>query len=327
MATPKILLYYVFAPIADPEAVRLWQRELCESLGLRGRILISKDGINGTVGGELEACKLYVRKTRQHPAFANLEVKWSEGTGFLPAPEQKLVGKARPAPWRISTDFPRLSVKTRAEIVSFGAPEELVVDEHGVVGGGTKLTPAQVNELVAERGDEVVFFDGRNAFEAEIGKFRDAVVPDVATTHDFVRELDSGKYDHLKQKPVITYCTGGIRCEVLSGLMKNRGFEEIYQIDGGIVRYGETFGDSGLWEGSLYVFDNRVSIDFSAETNVIGRCHRCAASSKRMVNCVDPSCREQLVVCPDHAETAVCASHGTTLAQSASEQLASEQLA
>lgn len=106
---------------------------------------------------------------------------------------------------------------------------------------------------MAERGDEVVFFDGRSAHEARIGKFKNAIIPDVTTTPDFINELDSGKYDHLKEKPIVTYCTGGIRCEVLSVLMKNRGFKEVYQIDGGIVRYGEEFGDDSLWEGSLYV--------------------------------------------------------------------------
>ncbi|MFX4798033.1 rhodanese-like domain-containing protein, partial [Acinetobacter baumannii] len=88
-----------------------------------------------------------------------------------------------------------------------------------------------------ERGNEVVFFDGRNAMEAQIGKFRDAIVPDTETTRDFIAEIESGKYDDLKDKPVVTYCTGGIRCEVLSVLMRNRGFNEVYQLDGGIVRY------------------------------------------------------------------------------------------
>ena len=95
-----------------------------------------------------------------------------------------------------------------------------------------------MQELVAERGDDVIFFDGRNSYEAKIGKFKNAVVPDVESTRDFVREIESGKYDHLKDKPVVTYCTGGIRCEILSVVMKNRGFNEVYQMDGGIVKYG-----------------------------------------------------------------------------------------
>ena len=289
VAIPKVLLYYVFTPLADPEAIRLWQRDLCEGLGIRGRILISKDGLNGTVGGDMAALKRYLRKTREYAPFKDIDFKWSEGTG--------LDGDGQ------SLDFPRLVVKVRDEIVSFGAPGELQVDAAGVIDGGTKLAPAELHELVAERGDDVVFFDGRNAFEAEIGKFKNAVVPDVATTRDFVAELDSGKYDHLKDKPVVTYCTGGIRCEVLSGLMKARGFGEVYQLDGGVVRYGEAYGDDGLWDGSLYVFDQRMSVDFSDHTSVIGTCAVCGTATKNMLNCRDLSCREQLVVCPECVAT------------------------
>ncbi|WP_022886848.1 rhodanese-related sulfurtransferase [Glaciibacter superstes] len=304
MAIPKILLYYVFTPLADPEAVRLWQRDLCEGLGLRGRILISKDGLNGTVGGELNAVKRYLRKTRDYAPFKNLDVKWSEGTGLDDDGQ--------------SLDFPRLVVKVRDEIVSFGAPGELQVDADGVVGGGAKLAPAELHDLVAERGDDVVFFDGRNAFEAEIGRFKNAVVPDVANTREFVAELDSGKYDHLKDKPVVTYCTGGIRCEVLSGLMKARGFDEVYQLDGGIARYGEAFGDDGLWNGSLYVFDQRMSVDFSNHAAVIGQCQVCGDATKNMLNCRDLSCREQLVVCQGCVAqaTPACAVHATDVANS-----------
>ncbi|WP_368497840.1 rhodanese-related sulfurtransferase [Herbiconiux sp. A18JL235] len=294
MPIPKILLYYVFAPVADPEAVRLWQRDLGESLGLRGRILISAHGINGTVGGELDAVKRYLRKTREFAPFRELDAKWSEGTALEDAP-------ASPhTPYRAITDFPRLSVKVRDEIVSFGAPDELRVDEHGVVGGGVRLTPGQVHELVDERraaGEEVVFFDGRNPFEAEIGRFENAVVPEVASTRDFVAELDSGRYDHLKSSPVVTYCTGGIRCEVLSSLMVARGFERVFQLDGGIVRYGEAYGDGGLWHGSLAVFDGRESIAFSPQVEVISHCAGCGTPTARLQNCSDPACRSRLVVC------------------------------
>ncbi|GGI45178.1 UPF0176 protein [Agromyces flavus] len=299
MPLAKILLFYVFTPLADPDAIRLWQRDLADSLGLRGRVLISKDGINGTLGGEMGSLKRYVRKTRDYPAFTAIDFKWSEGS--------ELDDEGR------SLDFPKLSVKVRDEIVSFGAPDELRVDESGVIGGGTRLSPDALHELVAERGDEVVFFDGRNALEAEIGRFRGAIVPPVETTRDFVGLLDSGAYDHLKGRPVVTYCTGGIRCEVLSSLMAARGFGELYQLDGGIVRYGERFGDDGLWEGSLVVFDGRESVDFSERAAVIGTCEGCGTPSKRTVNCTDASCRGRLVRCeacgPGH-----CARHAASVA-------------
>jgi UPF0176 protein len=289
VGVPKVLLFYRFTPLADPDAIRLWQRDLCEALGLKGRILISKDGINGTVGGELKDVKKYVRKTRQYPAFKQIDFKWSEG------------GEGS------RDDFPKLTVKVRDELVSFGAPGELTVDEHGVAGGGTRLTPEQLHKLVAEK--RVTFFDGRNSFEAEIGRFRDAVIPAVDNTRDFVAELDRGAYDHLKNEPVVTYCTGGIRCEVLSSLMINRGFREVYQLDGGVASYGETFGDRGLWEGSLYVFDERKAIEFSDRATVIGRCYVCSAPTSRMENCGELACRTQLVVCDTHASETACADH------------------
>ena len=301
MAVPKVLLYYAFTPISDPDAIRLWQRDLCESLNLRGRILISKHGINGTVGGDLDNVKMYLRKTKEYPGFKKMDAKWSDGTGL---DENGL-----------SLDFPKLSVKARPEIVAFGVPDEIEVNSRGIVGGGKKLKPHELDALVAERGDEVLFFDGRNAWEAEIGRFKNAIVPDVKTTHDFVRELESGKYDHIKDKPIVTYCTGGIRCEILTPIMKARGFKEIYQIDGGIVRYGEARGNQGLWEGSLYVFDKRITMDFVPDVKLLGTCVSCGTKSNHMVNCVDKSCREQMVVCEECAEKPVyCDEHANVKA-------------
>ncbi len=268
MELQKVILYYGFTPLEDPEAVRLWQRQLCESLGLTGRILISKHGINGTLGGPISHLKKYVKATKQYQGFNKIDFKWSDGTG---------------------QEFPKLRVRVRKEIVTFGAPGELVVDEKGVVGGGIHLNPEEVNQLVEDRGDDVIFFDGRNAFEAKIGKFKNAVVPDVENTRDFVEELESGKYDHMKDKPIVTYCTGGIRCEILSSVMINRGFKEVYQIKGGIVRYGEKFGNDGLWEGSLYVFDSRMNVDFAENAKVIGECEKCSGPTKEFYNVVTPT--------------------------------------
>lgn len=280
MAVPKIVLFYVFTPLPDPEAIRLWQQTLAASNNLTGRILISEHGINATVGGDVDDVKRYVRGTRSYPAFASADIKWSEGLG---------------------NDFPRLSVRVRDEIVTFGAPGELEVAADGVVGGGTHLSPEQVHELVDSRGDDVVFFDGRNSFEAQIGKFKNAVVPDVDTTKDFVSQLDSGAYDHLKKSPVVTYCTGGVRCEVLSSLMVARGFEEVYQLDGGIVRYAETFGDDALWEGSLFVFDKRMAMNFSDHTAVIGRCSACGNPTSRYQDFDGDAGRGLRLICLDCA--------------------------
>lgn len=302
MSVPKIILYYAFAPLSDPQAVALWQRELADSLGLRGRIIVSKHGINGTLGGEIAACKQYLKRTRQYEPFRNLskDTKWSDAAGYAPDQAKMNDGRDRRAPWRQVADFPKLSVKVRDELVAFGAPEEVKVGGEGVIGGGEHLSPEAVNKLVDARGDDVVFFDGRNAYEAGLGKFRGAVVPDVSTTHGFVEQLESGLYDHLKDRPIVTYCTGGIRCEILTVLMKNRGFSEVYQIDGGIVRYGEKFGNAGLWDGSLVVFDGRETVDFTGEKVAVGKCSQCDRPAAFLANCEDANCRERLVVCELH---------------------------
>ena len=274
----KIILYYGFTPISDPEAVKLWQQNLCESLGLKGRILISKHGINGTLGGDMSALKKYVKTTKQYTGFRKIDFKWSMGNG---------------------NDFPRLKVRVRNELVAFDAPDAIKVTEKGVTNGGKHLKPAAVDQLVAERGDEVVFFDGRNAFEAAIGKFKNAIVPDVQTTHDFVAEIQSGKYDDIKDRPVVTYCTGGVRCEILSAIMIDNGFKEVYQIDGGIVRYGESQGDKSLWEGSLYVFDDRLNIDFTPDAKTIGKCEKCEGPTSTFRNCLFLGCRDLILLCDD----------------------------
>lgn len=276
VSTPKVVLFYVFTPLPDPEAIRLWQQATCESLGLRGRIIVSRHGINSTVGGELAAVKRYVRATRGYGGFAEADIKWSDGLG---------------------DDFPRLSVRVRSEIVTFGAPDEIQVDTSGVIGGGEHLSPHDVHRLVAARGDDVVFFDGRNRIESEIGRFAGAITPEVETTRDFLPLLESGAYDYLKDRPVVTYCTGGVRCEVLTALMRHRGFSEVYQLDGGIVRYGEEFGDDGLWEGSLYVFDKRMTVEFSDRSDVISKCVECGSPTSNVANHPNRLGRDLAVIC------------------------------
>lgn len=273
----KILLYYKFTPISDPEVVKLWQKTLADSLNLRGRILVSRHGLNGTVGGEMDDLKKYIKETKKFPGFKYITFKWSEGS---------------------REDFPRMSVKHRRELVGFkNSDDEFDVDENGVIGGGKHLKPKALHELVEKYGDDVIFFDGRNAHEAAIGKFKNAVVPNTNTSRDFMDELESDKYDDIKDKKVVTYCTGGIRCEVISSMMKKRGFKEVYQIDGGIVKYGETYGDDGLWEGSLRVFDDRMTVNFSDHTAVIGECSHCRGKTSNYENCAHMECNDLVLIC------------------------------
>lgn len=285
----KVILFYKFIPLPDPEITRLWQMELCKGLDLKGRIIVSPHGINGTLGGDIENLRRYKSEMNKSGIFRGIEYKWSDGSG---------------------KDFPRLSVKVRPELVAFQKPGEIEVDETGIKNGGKRLKPRQVHELVEEKGEEVVFFDGRNGYEAEIGKFKNAVVPDTENTRDFVGELDSGKYDEIKDKPVVTYCTGGIRCEVLTALMKNRGFKDVYQLDGGIVKYGDKYGDDGLWEGKLHIFDDRMVHQFSNKAKDIGRCVHCRSETSNYENCADKSCNRLVLLCQNCAKASMyCTSH------------------
>ena len=255
----------------------LWQKTLTNSLNLRGRILVSPQGLNGTVGGEMDDLKTYIKSTKELPGFKDVVFKWSDG------------GRE---------DFPRMSVKVRRELVGFkNSDSEFEVDDNGVVGGGVHLKPNQVHELIEQYGDDVVFFDGRNAHEAAIGKFKNAVVPNTNTSRDFIDELESDKYDDIKDKKVITYCTGGIRCEVISAMMKKRGFTDVYQMDGGIVKYGEAYGDDGLWEGSLRVFDDRMTVNFSDHTKTIGECGHCHGATSNYENCAWANCNDLVLIC------------------------------
>lgn len=278
----KVILYYKFVPVVDSEMTMRWQRELCTRLGLMGRIIISKHGINGTLGGDIEALREYKREMNRSVIFKGVMYKWSDGNG---------------------KEFPRLSVKVRPELVAFGSPDEIEVDEKGVKNGGKHLKPEALHRLVEERGDEVVFFDGRNAYEAAVGRFKNAVIPTTRTTRDFIKEIESDKYDDIKSKPVVTYCTGGVRCEALSVLMKNRGFKEVYQIDGGIVKYGEQYKDDGFWEGNLYIFDGRMTHKFSSKAKDIGQCVHCQTKTSNYENCDDVACNKLVLVCVD------CKSH------------------
>ena len=281
----KVILFYKFTPVSDPETTMFWQRSLCQKLGLKGRILISKHGINATLGGEVRALKDYVKEMNIHPSFKGIQYKWSAGS---------------------ANDFPRLRVKVKDEIVAFRVADETKVDEKGVVGGGKHLKPAALHKLMKEKGEEVIFYDGRNAYEAKIGKFRDAIVPDVDTSKDFIKDIEQGEIAKHKDKPIVTYCTGGIRCEILSSLMKNRGYEEVYQMDGGIVKYGERYKNNGYWKGKLYIFDERMVTAFSDDAADLGDCVHCSNKTSNFENCMNKQCNQLILVCADCISDTAC---------------------
>lgn len=250
-------------PLTDPDMTMRWQRELCTRLGLKGRILISPHGINGTLGGDIEALRAYKRAMNESVIFRDITYKWSNGG---------------------NEHFPKLKVKVKPEIVAFDAADEIVVSEKGIENGGKHLKPAALHKLVEKKGDDVIFYDGRNMYEAQIGRFKNTIIPKTVTSRDFKKDIEEGEISKHKDKPIVTYCTGGIRCEILSAMMLNRGFKEVYQLDGGIVKYGEKFADEGLWEGKLFVFDDRMQMGFSDKAKDIAQCETCGAKTSHQVN-------------------------------------------
>lgn len=283
----KIILYYKFVPVADPKLTMLWQRELCLHLELKGRIIISQHGINGTLGGLVKNLKAYKKAMTESGTFKDINYKWSNGG---------------------AADFPRLSVKVRKELVTLN-PEE----DFDVFNTGKALKPKAWHDYLAKHPDAIVF-DARNSYESEIGVFKNAIAPPIKNFRDIKPELEKLP----KDKPVLTYCTGDIRCEYLTSYMKHKGFKEVYHLDGGVVKYGQAFADDGFWEGACYVFDKRRHIKFSSKAKQIGVCKHCRAKTSSQTDCLDPSCHQQIVVCDSCIEQqkTSCPQHATTAAQS-----------
>ncbi|MDZ7786036.1 MAG: rhodanese-related sulfurtransferase [Candidatus Saccharibacteria bacterium] len=264
----KIILYYKFVPVDDPETVKFWQRNLCERLNLRGRIIISRHGINGTLGGDIKNLKLYRREMNEHPSFKKIQYKWSDGS---------------------QADFPRLSVKVRPELVTL-APEE----DFDVFGSTKGLSPQQWHDYI-EKHPDVLILDARNEYESEIGAFKgkNVIKPKINAFREIKPELEKLP----KDRPILTYCTGDIRCEYLSAYMKHKGFDEVYHLDGGIVKYGQEYKDKGHWEGRCFVFDNRLNIAFSEDAKDIGECIHCGERTSNHQNCANQACNLFALVC------------------------------
>lgn len=268
----QTLLYYKYTTIPNPEEFAQHHKVFCERLGIVGRIIVAGEGLNGTVSGTVVQCKKYMEHVLSQPMFAGIDFKIDEVD--------------RPS-------FERLYVRVKPEIVHSSLRGIRQVDPNRTTG--VHLKPHEVLEMLTQ--DDVVFLDVRSNYESNIGRFKNAVCLDIDNFREFPQQLRN--LEHLKDKKIVTYCTGGIKCEKASGFLLQNGFKHVYQVEGGIVKYAKETGGKDF-EGKLYVFDNRVVVDVNrVNPTIISTCRICEKPSARMVNCANADCNEHFVLCED----------------------------
>ncbi len=264
-----VILFYKYVPIAELERFAGEQRALCVSLGLKGRVLIAAEGINGTLAGAAAAIDQYIVRLHRDPRFTDVTFKLSNGD---------------------KRTFPKLVVKRRPEIVTLGAgplfPEQR-----------NQLSPAEWKTML-ENDPDAVALDIRNRFESDAGRFEGAVVCAIENFRELPAYVE--KLEALKSKKILMYCTGGIRCEKASALFRSRGFENVFQLQGGIVTYQEQFGNEH-WQGECFVFDQRMTVRVDEGLVQVGRCAHSGRATSRFVNCLHDPCHK-LFILSDEAE-------------------------
>ncbi|MCC7230592.1 MAG: rhodanese-related sulfurtransferase, partial [Fimbriimonadaceae bacterium] len=259
--------YYKFVRIADPETIQAEQMSWCEELGLKGRIIIAHEGINGTLSGTVEGTEEYCQRMQAHPVLQGTEFKVDEYNGHA---------------------FKRLSIKVRAEIVTLGIPADPITRT------GIELEPREFRARLED--PEVIVLDIRNDYEYEMGRFRGAVRPPVTSFKEFPDWLRN-EFGDSKERPLLTYCTGGIRCEKLTAFLLDEGFQKVYQLNGGIVTYAkdrEVQGD--LFDGDCFMFDDRLSVHIGPP---VSNCEKCSRPSSRYVNCSNVDCNRLYFLCEE----------------------------
>ncbi|MEH0155316.1 rhodanese-related sulfurtransferase [Limibacter armeniacum] len=262
-----VLLYYCFTPIENAAVFREEHHRLCLSLNLRGRIIIAEEGLNGTVSGLKADCEKYMEIVKADPRFDALEFKIEEHEGHA---------------------FQKLNVRYKPEIVHAGLPEVKPYEKTG-----KHLEPDEFRKL--KDSDDVVILDVRSNYEHKMGKFKNAVTLDIDNFREFPDKIKD--LEQYKGKKVLTYCTGGIKCEKASAYLLENGFEDVYQLHGGIIKYGiEAEGED--FEGKCYVFDNRVTVDVNkVNPSVVSECYVCGTKSDHMVNCANSVCNRHAPIC------------------------------
>ncbi len=269
-----VLLYYCYSHIENPEEFREQHHQLCLDLDLRGRIIIASEGLNGTVSGSQKSCEAYMEAVTNDSRFAHTEFK--------------VDANDEPA-------FQKLNVRVKPEIVH-SSLNHLYPTERT----GKYIEPKEFREVLEEEDDETIILDVRSNYEHMIGKFKNAVTLDMDNFRDFPAKIEELK--KYKDKKVITYCTGGIKCEKASAFLLEQGFENVYQLHGGIIKYGlEAEGKD--FEGKCYVFDNRIVKDVNVvNPSVRSKCYVTGAPSDRMVNCANPHCNKHIPMSEEGAK-------------------------
>ncbi len=266
-----MLLFYKYVAIDDPEQFRDDHRALCERLGIKGRFIVAHEGLNGTCEAPTpEAANEYVQTITSDPRFKDMHFKYSKGTGNA---------------------FRKLKVRARPEIVSLGLGDE-DIDPNQLTG--KHLKPEELHEWFTNKEDFVIV-DMRNEYEHQVGHFPNSILPSFKNFRDLPKILP--QLESLKDKKVLTVCTGGVRCEKASGYLLSKGFKDVSQLDGGMVSYMEQYPGQNFL-GSMYTFDGRVVMDYDGGNHpVIGRCKICETPSERIVDCKHESCHGQYITC------------------------------
>lgn len=270
MKAYQTLLYYCYSHIEDARQFAISHLEFCQSLNLVGRIIVADEGLNGTVSGTPESCQAYRSSILADPRFANTDFKIDEVD---------------------QPSFIKMHCRYKPEIVYSGLRDPKMINPNEKTG--VHLEPADF--MAMKDQEDVVVLDVRSDYEHKLGHFKNAVRLDIENFREFPEKLR--ELEKYKGKKILTYCTGGIKCEKASALLLHEGFQDVYQLHGGIIKYGKEVGGKDF-EGKCYVFDNRVAVDVnSVNPSVISTCLNCGTKTDRMINCANPECNEHFSQC------------------------------
>ena len=243
----KVAALYRFVNLDDLPALRTELKELCDKNGVCGTLLLAPEGINGTIAAPPDGLDAVMRFLDERLEVSKGEVKYSHAT---------------------EKPFMRMKVRLKKEIVTLRAPEANPAERVG-----TYVAPEDWNSLIS--GPDVVLIDTRNRYETEVGIFKGAIDPEIDSFTEF-KDFVAKKLDPSKQKKIAMFCTGGIRCEKASSYMLAHGFENVFHLKGGILKYLETVpADESLWQGECFVFDKRVAVAHGLEEGRHKMCYGC----------------------------------------------------